>query len=561
MGSREASQKGSARRARGAVLIYAAVVALAAVIVYANSLANRFAYDDVPIIEESERVHQFQGQAKIWLTPYWTDPGGRTRGAYRPLTIFAFAVEWALGGGSPLLFHAVNVALHAVVSVLVLLLLARLTSPSAGFVGALLFSVHPVHVEAVANVVGQAELLSTAAMLAACLLYVRRAPPPTEPYPLAAIGALYLAALLVKENSIVLPGLLVVLDVALRRHGGTREEVVRYSRSIAPLFILLIAIASAYLTLRFVVLGGVGSEGTSQSLPFLRQPATRVLTALRTWPEYLRLFVFPASLAATDESALRLSGGSVDVRVQLGGLLLLGTVAAAALSPRRPRLWPAAWFLVAIFTVSNLAFPVGIVLAERTLYLPSVALAGALAISWRLLPDAPRARATAGAAFATVLLLMAGRTALRNPDWRTTDSVFAATLRDHPNSMFSQWHLAKDALERGDTATADWYWRRALTRGPRFPDLLSEYGVEELKRGRTASAIRYMERARTLRKLYARNDFYLGLAYLRGGDLGRARQVVHRLDSQGYREVADWLGDSIASRAPPDSVNGSATAR
>lgn len=532
---------------------FGAVVVLAAVLVYANSLPNGFAYDDVPVIRDNGRVHNLNNQAEIWLGPYWSTPDARDRGLYRPLTSFAYAVEWAAGDGSPRLFHAVSVALHAFVSLLVFLLLAALGPRAAAVAGALLFAVHPVHTEAVANVVGQAELLSTAAVLAACLLHARR--PRDEPVPprrIVAIALLFLAAILAKENAIVLLALLPVVDAAAGRFGRGREAAGAYLRHTARLFIPLLAITGVYLTLRALVLGSAGGGGAALSLPFLRDSTTRVLTALQTWPEYLRLLLFPLDLSATYEPATLLPAAGLTSRVAFGALLLAATGTLAVLVPWRRWAYPAAWFLVAILPVSNLLLPVGIVLAERTLYLPSFALAAVVAITWAALVPTPVPRYAASTGLAFVLLFMAGRTVIRNPDWRDTDSIFAAMMRDHPESLRPHWYAAEQALQRGDTAAAERFWGQALQRGPEHPGLISDIGVQQLRLGRTDAAIRLMERARVLRPFHYRNDFYLGLAYLRSGDTARYRQAVSRLENHDYREVAGWLADSVDAHSNGD---------
>ena len=121
----------------------------AAVAVGAASLGNGFAYDDVPLIVENARVTTLLPPWEYFGLPYW--PNG---GLYRPLTACLTALLWKVGGGAPWIFHAANVTLHSLATGLVYLLARRvLMAPWAAF-AALLFAVHPVHVEAVANAVG-----------------------------------------------------------------------------------------------------------------------------------------------------------------------------------------------------------------------------------------------------------------------------------------------------------------------------------------------------------------------------------------------------------------------
>ncbi|MGH7480941.1 MAG: hypothetical protein ACRELV_02205, partial [Longimicrobiales bacterium] len=153
----------------GPALFVLAAVAIA----YANSLANGFARDDGAVIVLNDRIKDLTDFGAIWLAPYWPRDGGDW-GLYRPLPIFGYAVQWALGSGTPVIFHATSMLLHGAVTVLVLVLLRSLVEAPAALAGALIFAVHPVATEAVANVVGQAELLAALGIVGACVLYGRR---------------------------------------------------------------------------------------------------------------------------------------------------------------------------------------------------------------------------------------------------------------------------------------------------------------------------------------------------------------------------------------------------
>ena len=134
---------------------------------YANSLGNGFTFDDNWLIVENPVV--MEGRvADAFTAPYWRGARVET-GNYRPIMLSSFGLEWAAFDGSAFEFHVVSVLMHALVCLLVLALLTRFVSIPAAFLGALLFAVHPVHVEAVANVVGRAELYSALAYLGACL--------------------------------------------------------------------------------------------------------------------------------------------------------------------------------------------------------------------------------------------------------------------------------------------------------------------------------------------------------------------------------------------------------
>ena len=317
-------------------------VALLAVLTYANSIANGFAYDDVYIILKNERVHRLGDLRNIRLTPYWPT-NGTVYGLYRPLAIFGYAVQWALSGGAPWFFHVVNVLLHAGVSLLVFVLLARLTAPAGALLGAVLFAVHPVHTEVVANVVGQAELLAAAGSLAACILFIDRPAERIGRGRWLAIAALYAAAMLAKESAIVLPALLVAVDLAHERRRGSRTSLIAYARAISPAILLLAPLAIAFLGLRVYVLGSVAGTDAAPWLPFLREDG-RVFVALRAWQEYVRLLFWPMDLSADYSPGVILPVTSITPAVLAGAGFLAATVIFTLALPRLRCRPAAAWF-------------------------------------------------------------------------------------------------------------------------------------------------------------------------------------------------------------------------
>jgi protein O-mannosyl-transferase len=526
-----------------------ALVMLVAIAVYINTLWNGFAYDDDWIIVRNDRVHQLKDLGQIWGTPYWPT-FGQVLGLYRPLAIFAYAIEWAVADGKPWLFHAVNIVLHAAASGLVFLLLLKLATARGALVGALVFAVHPVHTESVANSVGQAELLSAIFTIAACLLYASRdeSTPAVPLWQLLALPICYLGGLLTKEAAITLPGLLVLMDVAQQRlklAGPTRtgplgHELNRYLRGVWLLYFVLIATAVVYLALRVDVLGSISGSDAGPSLPFLRE-GRRILTAFRAWPEYVRLLVFPVDLSADYSPAVILPVESLTPMATLGAAIFLLTIALALATPWHTHAgFPAAWFLITIFTVSNLVFPIGVVVAERTLYLPSVAIAAVAGFAWQALD----ARATAvqlrlsPALLLLVLGLLGYRTMQRNPDWKSTPTILLALVRDHPESYRVAWILADQYWRRGNLAESAKYWEAALLLWPRDSQLLTEYANFNIGNHNWKRAIELLERSRALHPWVPYTSELLAYSYVHSGRNEEAIEVANRgIGLEGRRSL------------------------
>jgi len=516
---------------RSTLAVSAVVVAAVAIVTYLNSVGNAFALDDNYIILMNPRVHQLQDQAAIWLTPYWPN-FGEMLGLYRPLAIFGYAVQWSLGNGDPALFHSVSVALHATVSLLVLALLLRLVRPGSALFGALLFAVHPVHTEVVANVVGQAEMMSAAAVLAAAILYVDR--PADEPGPVRtlAVALFYVIGMLAKEGAIVLPGLLVALDFATRRVRLERTSVRRYLRnSLRPLAVLGVAVG-AYLTLRISVLGSIGGADAAPQLPFLRQ-GHRFLSALRAWPEYARLLFFPSDLSADYSPGVVLPVERISPMVLLGALLLIGTAGIALATP-----WMAgaglgaAWFFITVFPVSNLVLPIGVLLAERILYLPSVGFVIVAAFFADHVVRRSTTRQLRFAVAAAVVVLAAGaaRSWMRNPDWKDTNAVWDALVRDHPESYRAQWVNGWRMLEKNNRVLARGYFEIAYRIWPDDAVLLNNLAGVHIELGESEAAVPILERSRELSDALSQTESLLSYAYLAAGRFQESIDATIRAD-------------------------------
>src|SRR2546428_3103030 len=135
--------------------VYLAVAACA-VVVCLGALGNRFAMDDLYVIVFNPLVHSASGIWRAFGAPYWPpDYGGKM---YRPLVVATFGLDRLADGSA--WFHAVNVLCHGAAAVVAAALARRWAGARGALVAGVVFAVHPVHVEAVANVVGRAEPLA-----------------------------------------------------------------------------------------------------------------------------------------------------------------------------------------------------------------------------------------------------------------------------------------------------------------------------------------------------------------------------------------------------------------
>lgn len=407
------------------------LAALVSVLVYANAGANGFVLDDRGIILQNALVQEPSTAWRAFVSPYWpAEVGG---GQYRPLGIVSFALDHALAGNNATWFHLVNVAWHATAAALLATLGVQLGGVAVGTLAGLLFAVHPVHVEAVANVVGRLELMATTFGLATLLLHRRRS---------VWACLTFAAALLSKEGAIMVPLLAWLID---RVPGVTvhRRRV---------LFGGYAAVAVAWGGLMAVALGGSALSTTSAVFTGLSFPE-RLLTVFSIVPHYARLLLVPAELSADYEPGVLEGVRSMSPMVLLGGLLVVvAAVTVRQAWQRSPLLATAiAWSALALAPVSNVVRVTGVALGERTLYLSS---AGAvIGLAWvitRLGAPGALSRALIG------VLLAAGavRTWTRTPTWRDSRSFALQLLEDHPESFHGHWVAARVLRAAGDIPAA-----------------------------------------------------------------------------------------------------------
>ena len=537
------------------------LVVIAAVLASAAGLDNGFAYDDLVVIADNASVHALRWPWEYFGESYW----GPARGddLYRPLAVLGFSVQWAIGGGTPFVFHLANVVLYGLSALAVLALASELMPPRAALLGALVFAVHPVHVEAVGNVVGQSELITAVLVLLAITVYVRdRKVGALRRRSAVIIAVLYALALFVKEHAIVLPALLVAAELALtptvfmaRRESG--EQGARRMRS---LLLALTLIAAAYLTVRFVVIGAVTGDAAHPGLVGIGA-AGRAWVMLALLPEVARLMLWPARLYA-DYSPQRVAiHATPSAAHNPGALVLLAWITIVAVSWRRSRLFVflGAWFPITLLLASNVLVPTGVLIAERTLFLPSVgvalALGAAFAVAWPTRSETPTAflrqrwLSAGRMAVCTVLALGALRSSSRQSAWEDNAAVISTMVAEAPELFRGHLLLGETFAVNGDMYRAEPSLRRAVELYPGFPVAQIDFALSLRGVGRCEEALSHFDAGLALdpRSQVARVHRALCLLQLRRLREARQRAVeglAEGVSPSAFRLVK-WTADSL----------------
>ena len=471
----------------------ALVLALLALLSYANALSAGFTLDDQPQIRDNPAVTGGVDVVQTLATPLF--PGD----LYRPLTILSFAINEALSPGAAAPFHAVNLFVHAGTTLLVFFLALRLFDDVvvATLAGAL-FAAHPIHTEAVTGIVGRAELFAAffglLALLAAAVADAARRRVGRVTWQVASTVAFALA-LLSKESALTVLPLIALFRIACRGEllgRGLWRELRQLD------WIAYALCAAVFIGLRYYVVGAVAPALPIKPLnnPLAFVPWTvRLPSAAGVLWDYFCLLSFPAVLAG-DYSynqvpvvrswlAPRVIGGLAVV----GGALWLGARHACA-GVRFAATFP----LIAMLLTANVFFAIGTIKAERLLYLPSVGwvLLAAYALNELIVRERYR---TIGMGAAIVLVMaFAARTWVRNWDWHDDMALYRSIAASAPDSVKARHDLGVVLQREGRNDAAMAQFRSALAVYP-YPESAFGMALSYEKESRIDEAVEWYRRA------------------------------------------------------------------
>lgn len=494
---------GDAPRERARLVVLALALVLGVAFVYAPVRAHAFvAYDDDVYLTANPHVARGLDWAEIrWV---WTNPLAAN---YHPLTWMSHMLDVQLFGLEPGPHHLVNVALHALNTLLVLALGRRLLASTLGAaLAAGLFALHPLRVESVAWASERKDLLCAAFFLAGVLAYLAYGRARSLGRYLVVCVSLALA-LLSKPMAVTFPLVALLLDVwplgrldpvrpwRATEPGGGRRLVLE------KLPLVALALLGAVAT--WLAQESGGSTSSARVLPL----DLRVLNALAACGVYLRQSVWPTGLAvfyplaAAVEEAPR---ARLLVPALLAGLVL-GAGCLWAWRARAQRPWFAfawGWFLLTLVPVLGLKQVGAQAHADRYTYLPLLGLAWiAAGFAQELVRRRASLRGPALALAAAVLLALGLGARAQVGVWADTRTLFEHALRVTERNYMAHTVLGTHHLQLGETAEARAHLEQALAIYPLEASTLGLLGRLELEAENLPAAEAFLQRAARLRAL------------------------------------------------------------
>lgn len=572
------------------------LVSLLPFVLYANVLAGDHGYvlDDAIVLTENQFTRQgVAGIGDIFSHETFVGFFGEQKelvagSRYRPLSLASFAVEVSVFGFNPWLSHFFNVVLYALTGLLffgLLWELVRVRWPQYRFqlplLATLLFMVHPLHTEVVANIKGRDELFSLLFGLWAAVLSIQWVDR-KKPLALVWLSVAWLAALFSKENAFTLLPVIPALLWVARPQVALRQVA-------APVGVMALLAALALLV-RVQVVGGFGGGAPITELlnnPFVQADTVSFYaTVLYTWGKYLQLLVWPATLSHDYypfQIALTSFGNPwVIVCVLVVSISLIAMV--WGLARRHPIGVALLWWWATFSVVSNLVFPVGTFLSERLVYMPSVGFS--LLVGWGILPFLNqsdtgtwrswwRAQLLRPLPFLILIIalsVLSARTIARNPVWQSNETLFLTDVQQASNSV-KLLHAAGGVLydksqlpgtlpqaQQSYLAEAKGYLERAVSLYPGYGDAWKTLGNVYFFLNRDYESAMNAYRTAGSESAYM-NMFAIGQRAQQFGDLLNAaycyRQFLQVMPGykEGWVALATVLTESAQGAAALEVVN------
>ncbi len=415
---------------------------------YSNSFHTGFVLDSKGLILDDPRIRDAtpENLDLIFQHTYWWPTG--EAGLYRPFTTLSYLFNYTVLGhrDQPEGYHWINLILHTTNVLLAYTLarrLVRLFWPPV-FIAAL-WAVHPALTESITNLIGRADLLASMAVLSGFLMYLKS----TEATGwsrwawLAGLTTVTTIGVFSKESAVaILP------VIALYEFTWWKERQTHRAFFFGCLATLLPITAMLYQ--RSVVL----AASRAAEFPFTDNPIvgadrwTGRLTAIGVMARYLWLTVWPARLSSDySYDQIPLAHGAVEDWLAYIAVFAVVVTVILLYRSNRTGFFLACFAFLNFLPASNLLFPIGTIMADRLLYLPSFGLLACLVLAIYGLAQLPRMAAFPPIVLCIIATGFAVRSWVRNADWQSNLTIASADVSASRNSFKLHESLALSLFE------------------------------------------------------------------------------------------------------------------
>ena len=431
------------------------IIILLAVGLNVNTLFNDYTLDDGLIMTANTLVEQgIKAIPEILTTDLFhgfkDTPSALSEARYRPFTLVVNAIEHQFFGANPFVSHLINILLFALICALLFKLLHNYIFKQQhylfAFITCLLFAVHPIHTEVIANVKSRDELITFLLIIVTLLYAIKYNLRPKLHYAIVGLICFFLA-ILTRESAITF--IAIVPLVLYFFFDKTIKQSILYALPLALVTIV-------YLYIRHTIIGGIHSTTQLDVLnsPYLYATASEAFsTKVYILLKYVVLLFVPHPLSFDYGYNQIPYITPVSVQFILAVIVWLGLIAFAIITFKRKSLFSFCilYFIITISLVSNFLVDVGTPLSERFLFQPSLAFCLALAALYIQFRN--RFAMYANVILGIVVILFSVKTIHRNSVWKNNVTLDLTDVVSSPNSFRANLYALEICILKGNENT------------------------------------------------------------------------------------------------------------
>ncbi|MFL9831667.1 tetratricopeptide repeat protein [Flavobacterium sp. ST-87] len=535
-------------------------LAIVSFLLYANTLNHGFVLDDIAVIEQNKLVQKgLAGIPELFSTLYWQGYWDSNAGLYRPMSLIAFAIEWQLAPNNPFIHHFFNVLYYALSIVLlfkVLYYYLKGYNVWIPFFIVLLFAVHPIHTEVVANIKSRDEIFCFLFFtLSIYLLLIKE----QKIFQIFGIVS-FLLCLLSKEAGILFLPILVFLFWLKYK----KEKTILFSKIIP-----IISISALWLLLhRYIILSSpfkrIEYSYLDNSLFGCDDVMTKTATGFTIFARYIIKSIYPYTMSYdysfNQIPCVPLSSLSFIISSLLIGILFF----LAYFFRKRNSIISLGilFFFTTIFLASNIVVLIGTTMGDRLLYTPVLGMIIAVVFLLLYFSENKTLKTFYHPSIyflCFVFLLFAFKTYNRNKVWKSNATLFTEDLLNAPNSarvnfnyatvLFNQLPSNVELQQQQLPLVIDAY-KKALAIDPKDKGSLTNLGVCYYRIKDYEKSIETTKKALALAKEDYSLKANLADAYFRNNNLDKAIAIYKELIQNNYilENTYNYYGAALFSK-------------